>query len=49
MWLTMLGGLVVSVTGVYLGVRRIRSDVAMLRRPFRRADNARRSERQAAS
>jgi hypothetical protein len=48
MWLTMLGGLAVSVTGVYLGVRRIRSDVTMLLRPFRRAGNRRPSETQVA-
>jgi uncharacterized iron-regulated membrane protein len=41
MWLTMLGGLAVSATGVYLAVRRIRSDVAVL---FRRPSNPRGSE-----
>jgi hypothetical protein len=30
MWLTLLGGLGVSVTGVYLAIRRIRSDVTLL-------------------
>jgi uncharacterized iron-regulated membrane protein len=37
MWLTMLGGLAVSITGVYLAIRRIRSDVAML---FRRTSTS---------
>src|SRR5438477_1499352 len=39
MWLTMLGGLAVSLTGVYLAVRRIRSDFTMAFRLFRRADS----------
>ena len=30
MWLTMLGGLAISMTGAYLAIRRIRSDVAVL-------------------
>jgi hypothetical protein len=30
MWLTLLGGLAVSATGVYLAVRRVRSDLALL-------------------
>lgn len=30
MWLPLLGGLAVSVTGIYLAIRRIRSDVALL-------------------
>jgi uncharacterized iron-regulated membrane protein len=42
MWLTMLGGLAVSVTGVYLGIRRIRSDVAVVFR--RRTSNTGASE-----
>jgi len=33
MWLTLLGGLALSVTGVYLAVRRVRSDIAVV---FRR-------------
>src|SRR5439155_24975914 len=32
MWLLMLGGLALSATGVYLAVRRIRSDVSVLLR-----------------
>jgi uncharacterized iron-regulated membrane protein len=36
MWLTMLGGLALSVTGVYLGIRRIRNDVIMVFRFMRR-------------
>jgi hypothetical protein len=36
MWLTMLGGLAVSVTGVYLAIRRIRNDVSMTFRLMRR-------------
>ena len=32
MWLTLLGGLAISITGTYLAIRRIRSDVAMLLR-----------------
>ena len=39
MWLTMLGGLAISLTGVYLAVRRIRSDITMAFRLFRRADS----------
>ena len=34
---TLLGGLAVSLTGVYLAIRRIRSDAAVL---FRRTSNA---------
>ena len=34
MWLTLLGGLAVSVTGVYLAIRRVRSDLAILFRVF---------------
>ena len=49
MWLTMLGGLAVSVTGVYLAIRRIRSDVVMLTRPFRRRSSARQSESRVSS
>ena len=30
MWLTLLGGLAVSVTGAYLAIRRVRNDVALL-------------------
>jgi hypothetical protein len=36
MWLTLLGGLGVSITGVWLAFRRIRSDVIVLSRPLRR-------------
>jgi len=49
MWVMLLGGLAGSVTGVYLGVRRIRSDVTVLLRPFRRAGSRQQSETQAAS
>jgi uncharacterized iron-regulated membrane protein len=36
MWLTLLGGLGVSITGVWLAIRRVRSDVIVLSRPLRR-------------
>ena len=49
MWLTLLGGLAVSVTGVYLAVRRVRSDIIALLRPFRRFTVARREQKQTAS
>jgi uncharacterized iron-regulated membrane protein len=49
MWLTLLGGLAVSVTGVYLAVRRVRSDIIVLLRPFRRFTMGRREQKQAAS
>jgi uncharacterized iron-regulated membrane protein len=49
MWLTMLGGLAVSVTGVYLAIRRIRSDMIVLSRPFRRTSSAGQSESQVVS
>jgi uncharacterized iron-regulated membrane protein len=42
MWLTLLGGLAVSLTGVYLGYRRIRSDIAVVFR--RRTSDAGASE-----
>jgi len=44
MWLTMLGGLAVSLTGVYLAVRRVHSDVTVLFR--RRTSSTRASESQ---
>jgi uncharacterized iron-regulated membrane protein len=49
MWLTLLGGLAVSVTGVYLAVRRVRSDIIVLLRPFRRFTLARREQKQTVS
>jgi uncharacterized iron-regulated membrane protein len=36
MWLMLLGGLGVSITGVWLAFRRVRSDVIVLSRPLRR-------------
>jgi uncharacterized iron-regulated membrane protein len=49
MWLTLLGGLALSLTGVYLSVRRVRSDVIVLLRPFRRLIENGRGEKQATS
>src|SRR5262249_4075276 len=49
MLVTLLGGLAASVTGVYLAFRRIRSDVIVLLRPFRRFTMARREQKQIAS
>jgi uncharacterized iron-regulated membrane protein len=46
MWLTLLGGLAASVTGVYLAFRRVRSDITVLLRPFRRYTAARRDQKQ---
>jgi hypothetical protein len=36
LWLTLLGGLGVSITGVWLAFRRVRSDALVLSRPLRR-------------
>ena len=49
MWLTLLGGLAASVTGVYLAFRRVRSDIIVLLRPFRRFTASRREQKQIAS
>ncbi len=46
MWLTLLGGLAASVTGVYLAFRRVRSDIFVLLRPLRRFAAGRREEKQ---
>jgi uncharacterized iron-regulated membrane protein len=43
MWLTLLGGLGLSVTGVWLAVRRVRSDVILLWQGVRRLATARRA------
>jgi hypothetical protein len=48
MWLTLLGGLAASVTGVYLAFRRVRSDVFVLLRPLRRFAVGRRDRKQIA-
>jgi hypothetical protein len=45
MWLTLLGGLALSLTGVYLSWRRIRSDVIVLLRRLRRLIEASRGEK----
>ena len=49
MWLTLLGGLAVSATGVYLGFRRVRSDIVMVFRQLRRLHSNRRAQKQTAS
>jgi hypothetical protein len=43
MWLTLLGGLALSVTGVWLAIRRVRSDVILLWQWVRRLTAARRA------
>jgi hypothetical protein len=48
MWLTLLGGLAASVTGVYLAFRRARSDIFVLLRPLRRFSAGRREGNQIA-
>jgi uncharacterized iron-regulated membrane protein len=48
MWLTLLGGLAASVTGVYLAFRRVRSDIFVLLRPLRRFAAGRQEEKQIA-
>jgi hypothetical protein len=48
MWLTLLGGLAGSVTGVYLAFRRVRSDIFVLLRPLRRFAAGRREGKQIA-
>jgi hypothetical protein len=45
MWLTLLGGLGLSVTGVWLAVRRVRSDVIRLWQRVRRFTAVRRTPR----
>jgi uncharacterized iron-regulated membrane protein len=49
MWLTLLGGLALSVTGVYLALRRVRSDFIVLLRPLRRFMPTRESQKQIAT
>lgn len=49
MWLTLLGGLAVSVTGVYLAFCRIRSDIIVAVRSFRRFTMVRRKQKQVAT
>jgi uncharacterized iron-regulated membrane protein len=49
MWLTLLGGLAASVTGIYLAFRRVRSDVIVLLRPFLRFTAAHREQKRIAS
>jgi uncharacterized iron-regulated membrane protein len=48
MWLTLLGGLAASVTGVYLAFRRVQSDIIVLLRPFRRFAASRREQKEIA-
>jgi hypothetical protein len=48
MWLTLLGSLAASVTGVYLAFRRVRSDIFVLLRPLRRFAAGRQEEKQIA-
>jgi hypothetical protein len=43
MWLTLLGGFGLSVTGVWLAVRRVRNDVILLWQCVRRLATARRA------
>jgi uncharacterized iron-regulated membrane protein len=49
MWLTLLGGLGVSATGVYLAVRRVRNDVVVLLLFARRLTTFRRARKQTAT
>jgi uncharacterized iron-regulated membrane protein len=49
MWLTLLGGLAASVTGIYLAFRRVQSDIFVLLRPLRRFTAGRREGKQIAS
>jgi uncharacterized iron-regulated membrane protein len=49
MWVTLLGGLAVSATGVYLAVRRVRSDVIVAVRSFRQLAMGRRKPKQTAT
>jgi uncharacterized iron-regulated membrane protein len=46
MWLTLLGGLALSLTGVYLSLRRVRSDIIVLLRTFRRLIDTDRTKKQ---
>jgi hypothetical protein len=48
MWSTLLGGLAASVTGVYLAFRRVRNDIIVLLRAFRRFIANRREQDQIA-
>ena len=49
MWLTLLGGIALSVTGVYLAVRRARSDIIVLLRSLRRLFETGQAEKQVTS
>jgi uncharacterized iron-regulated membrane protein len=49
MWLTLLGGIAVSLTGVYLALRRVRSDIIVLLRSLRRLIEISRREKPVAS
>jgi uncharacterized iron-regulated membrane protein len=49
MWLTLMGGLGLSVTGVWLALRRVRSDVITVSRAVRRVATARRDRKQIAT
>ena len=49
MWLTLLGGVALSVTGVYLAVRRVRSDIIVLLRSLRRLFETGQAEKQVTS
>jgi uncharacterized iron-regulated membrane protein len=46
MWLTLLGGFAVSVTGVYLAFRRVRNDIVILARAFAQLAAAGRGRKQ---
>jgi uncharacterized iron-regulated membrane protein len=48
-WLTLLGSLAVSVTGVYLAFRRVWSDIIVLLQHFRRFTAASRDRKQIAT
>jgi uncharacterized iron-regulated membrane protein len=49
MWFMLLGGLTASVTGVYLAFRRVRSDIIVLLRIFRRFTTSGREQKQIAT
>jgi hypothetical protein len=49
MWLTLLGGLGLSVTGVWLGIRRVRSDLITVWQAVRRLTTGRRAGKQIAT
>jgi uncharacterized iron-regulated membrane protein len=49
MWLTLLGGLALSLTGVYLSLRRVRSDIIVVLRSLRRLIETGRAKKQITS